>query len=83
MRVGSRQERSLLLDALTERLMAHGCVDLVALAAVDALCCRTWDAMHPGWLRWSFYVRGLLPGRDYHAWGAANGRLYAPKAKGG
>jgi hypothetical protein len=73
MRIGSKEERSLILDQLTQSLIAAKCTDLDTLREVDRLCRRTWDPIHRGWVLWSHYLEGILAGA-YLEWVRSNCR---------
>ncbi len=71
MRINSKQERAFILGILTRSLIESNCKDLMILTMVDKLCRRTWEDIHPGWIKWSYYLENLL-GTKYKEFARAN-----------
>jgi hypothetical protein len=58
---------------LTVHLMDSKCTDLATITLVDKLCRRNWHGTHRGWMRWAYYVEGLLGSREaYNAFAKAD-----------
>lgn len=53
----------ILID-LTQKLISDKCTDMVFLRIVDKLCRRIWTDIHPGWVRWSYYIAILLSSKE-------------------
>lgn len=71
-RLNSKEERSVILVSLTNKLMDSGCSDIETLTEVDKLCRRTWPDLHPGWIRWAFYIEKLIGIEEYKSWARNN-----------
>jgi hypothetical protein len=55
-----KQEIAVFAVNLSKSMMDSNCTDIDTLTLVDKLMRRSLPDIHPGWVRWSYYVESQI-----------------------